>query len=137
MATLARQNWAGVNTARYVGERVAQVLRRADQLTCRQQQFWGGLNQTHYKNFYAGNTEIDFVPALSLNVGWVVPDVSKKHVFLFHSFQSPFKMETTRCVETLVTMYPVTQGQIVEKWNPWLHFYENLNTHFLDLLLIW
>jgi hypothetical protein len=36
MATLARQNWAGVNTAGYVGERVEQVLRRADQFTCRQ-----------------------------------------------------------------------------------------------------
>jgi hypothetical protein len=39
MATLARQNSAGVNTARYVGERVEQVLSRADQLTRRQQQF--------------------------------------------------------------------------------------------------
>jgi len=77
-----------------------------------------GFKPNSLQELNAGNTEIDFVPALSLNVGWVVPDVSNKHVFLFHSFQSPFKMETTRCVETLVTMYPVTQGQIVEKWNP-------------------
>ena len=43
MTTLVRQNWTGVNTAGYVSERVEQILRRADQLTCRRQQFWGFL----------------------------------------------------------------------------------------------
>ena len=46
MATFARQNWAGVNTAVYVGERVEQELRRADQLARRQQQFLGILKLT-------------------------------------------------------------------------------------------
>jgi hypothetical protein len=45
MATFARQNWAGVNIAGYVGERVEQILRRADQLTA----VLTVLNQTHHK----------------------------------------------------------------------------------------
>jgi len=88
-----------------------------------------------------GNTEIDFIPALSLsgleflNVCWVVPDFSKEHVSLIYSFQSPFKVEMTRRIETSVTMYLMTKGRIAER-NPPLHFSEKVNIHFLDFLLI-